>query len=71
MKLSALPMPDTDIMHNADVSTDINTDLLENSAPRIISDLSLFKWNTRPYLPVQDTQGGRPMEGMTESLQEE
>ena len=43
LKLSARPMPDTDIVHNADVNTDINTDLLENSAPRIISDLSLFK----------------------------
>ena len=71
LKLSARSMPDTDIVHNADVSTDINTDLLENSAPRIISDFSLFKWNTRLYPPVQDTQGGRPMEGMTESLQEE
>ena len=71
LKLSARPMPDTDIVHNTDVSTDINTDLLENSAPRIISDLSLFKWNMRPYPPVQNTQGGRPMEGMTESIQEE
>ena len=64
-------MPDTDIVHNADVSTDINTDWLYNSAPRIISDSSLFKWNTRLYPPVQNTQGGRPMEGMTESIQEE
>ena len=61
-------MPDTDIVHNADVRTNINTDLLENSAPRIISDLSLFKWNTRPYPPVQNTQGGLPMEGMTDSI---
>ena len=68
LKLSARPMPDTDIVHNADVSTDINTDLLENSAPRIISDLSLFKWNLRPYPPVQNTQGRRPMEGMTDSI---
>ena len=70
-KLSAWPMPDTDIVHNADVSTDINTDLPENSAPMIISDLSLLKWNTQPYPPVQDTQGGRPMEGIAEPLQEE
>ena len=61
-------MPDTDIVHNADVSTDIHTDLLENSASMIISDLSMFKWNTRPYPPVQNTQGGRPMEGMTDSI---
>ena len=66
--LSARPMPDTDIGHNADVITDINTDLPENSAPMIISDLRLFKWNTQPYTPVQD---GRPMEGITEPLQEE
>ena len=58
----------TDIVHNADVSTDIYTDLLEDSAPRIISELSLFKWNTRPYPPVRNTQGGRPMEGMTDSI---
>ena len=70
-KLSARPMPDTDIVYNADVSTDKNTELPENSAPRIIWEFSLFKWNTKPYPPVQDTQGGRPMEGMTKSLQEE
>ena len=68
LKLSARLMPDTDIVHNADVSTDIYTDLRENSAPRIISDLSMFKWNTRPYPPVWNTQGGRPMEGMTDSI---
>ena len=68
LKLSARPMPDTDILHNADVSTDIYTDLLEKSAPMIISDLSLFKWNTRPYPPARNTQGGRPMEGMTDSI---
>ena len=65
--LSALPMPDTEI-HNTDVSTDINTDLPENSAPMIISDLSLLKWNTHPYTPAQDTQGGRPMKGIIEPL---
>ena len=70
-KLSARPMLDTDIVNNTDVNTDINTDLPENSAPMIISDLSLLKWNTQPYLPGQDTQGGRPMEGITEPLQEE
>ena len=63
-KVSARPMPDIDIIHNADVSTDINTDRPENSAPRNISDVNLFKCN------VQDTQGGRPMEGMTKSRQE-
>ena len=68
LKLSARLMPDTDIVHNADVSIDIYTDLLDNSAPRIISDLSLFKWNTRPYSPVRNTQGGRPMEGMMDSI---
>ena len=61
-------MPDTDIVHNADVSTDINTDLPENSAPMIISDLSLLKWNTQLYPPVQDAQGDRPTEGITEPL---
>ena len=71
VKLSARTMPDTDIVYNADVSTDINTDRLENSAPRISSDSSLFKRNMRPYPPVQNTQGGRPMEGMTESILEE
>ena len=39
LKLSARPIPDTDIVYNADVSTDVYTDLLENSAPRIISDI--------------------------------
>ena len=70
-KLSARPMPDTDIVHNTDVNTDINTDLAENSAPMIISNLSLLKWNTQLYPPVQDTQCGRLMEGITEPLQEE
>ena len=65
VKLSARPMPDIDIVHNTDVSTDINTDRPENSAPRNIWDVNLFKCNT------QDTQGGRPMEGMTKSRQEE
>ena len=64
-KLSARPMPDIDIVHNADVSTDMNTDRPENSAPRNNSDVNLFKRN------VQDTQEGRPMEGMTKSCQEE
>ena len=39
LTLSARPMPDTDIIHNANVSIDIYTDLLENSVPRIISDI--------------------------------
>ena len=62
-KLSAWPMPDTDIVHNTDVNTDINTDLPENSAPMIISNLTLLTCNTQPYPPVQDIQSGRPMEG--------
>ena len=57
-KLSARPMPDIDIVHNADVSNDINTDRPENSAPRNISDVNLFKCNPS-------------MEGMTKSCQEE
>ena len=64
-KLSARPMPDIDIVHNADVSTDIDTDRPENSAPRNNSDMNLFKGN------AQDTQEGRPMEGITKSRQEE
>ena len=51
-RLSAWPMPDIDIVHNADVSTDINTD----SASRNNSDVNLFKRN------AQDTQEGRPMD---------
>ena len=58
-KLSARPTPVIDVVHNADVNTDINTDRPENSAPRNISDVNLFKCN------VLDTQEGRPMEGMT------
>ena len=54
-RLSARPMPDIDIVHNADVNTDINTDRPENSAPRSNSDVNLFKRN------AQDTQEGRPM----------
>ena len=64
-KLSARPTPVIDIVHNADVNTDINTDRPESSAPRNISDVNLFKCN------VQDTQEGRPMEGMTKSRQED
>ena len=64
-KLSARPMPDIDIVHNADVSTDINTDRPENSAPRNNSDVNLFKRN------AQDNQEVRPMEGITKSRQEE
>ena len=44
-KLSAQPTPVIDIVHNADVNTDINTDRPENSAPRNISDVNLFKCN--------------------------
>ena len=57
--------PVIDIVHNADVNTDINTDRPDNSAPRNISDVNLLKYN------VQDTQEGRPMEGMTKSRQED
>ena len=45
-KLSARPMPDIDIVHNADVSTDINTDRPVNSAPRNISDVNRQKKGT-------------------------
>ena len=51
-KLSARPTPVIDIVHNTDVNTDINTDRPENSAPRNISDVNLFKCNG------QDTQEG-------------
>ena len=64
-KLSARPMPDIDIVHNADVSIDINTDRPKNSAPRNNSDVNLFKRN------APDTHEGRPMEGITKSCQEE
>ena len=64
-KLLARPMPDIDIVHNADVSTDINTDRPENSAPRNNLDVNMFKRN------VPDTHEGRPMEGITKSCQEE
>ena len=63
-KLSARPTPAIDIVHKTDVNTDINTDRLENSDPRNISDVNLFKCS------VQDTQEGQPMEGMTKSRQE-
>ena len=63
-KLSARPTTVIDIVHNADVNTDINTDRPENSAPRNISDVNLFKGS------VQDAQEGLPMEGMTKSRQE-
>ena len=65
LKLSARPTPVIDIVHNAAVNTDINTDRPESSAARNISDVNLFKCN------VQDTQKGRPMEGMTKSRQED
>ena len=58
-------MPDIDIVHNADVSTYINTDRPENSASRNNSDVNLFKRN------AQDTQEGRPMEMIAKSRQEE
>ena len=64
-KLSARPTPAIDIIHKTDVNTDINTDRPENSDPRNISDMNLFKCS------VQDTQEGQPMEGMTKSRQED
>ena len=64
-KLSARPTTVIDILHNGDVNTDINTDRPENSAPRNISDVNLFKCS------VQDSQEGQLMEGMTKSRQED
>ena len=69
--LSARPMLDPDIVIDTDVNADINTDLPENSAPMMNSDSSLLKCNAQPCPPGQDTQGCRPMEGITEPLQVE
>ena len=52
-KLSVRPTKVLDMVHNADVNTDINTNRPDNSAPRNVSDVNLFKCS------VQDTQEGR------------
>ena len=44
LKSSARPTTVIDIVHNADVNTDKNTDQPDNSAPMNISDVNLFKW---------------------------
>ena len=62
-KLSAWPTPVIEIVHNTDVSIDIDTDRPENSAPSNISDVNLFKCK------VQDNREDRPMKGMTNSHQ--
>ena len=67
--LSAWPMLDPAIVIDSDVNADINTDLPENSAPMMNSDLRLLKRNTQLYPPGQDTQGCRPTKGITEPLQ--
>ena len=69
--LSARPILDPAIAIDTDVSADINTDLPENSAPMMNTDSRLLKCNTQVYLPGRDTQGCRPMKGITEPLQVE
>ena len=62
-KLLAWPTPVIDNVHNTDVNTDIDTDRPENSVPRNISDVNLFKCK------VQDNREDRPMKWMTKSHQ--
>ena len=69
--LSARPILDPAIAIDTDVSADINADLPENSAPMMNTDSRLLKCNTQVYPPRRDTQGCRPMKGITEPLQVE
>ena len=55
--LSARPILDPAIAIDTDVSTDINTDMPENSAPMINMDSRLLKCDTQVYPPGRDTQG--------------
>ena len=69
--LSARPILDPAIATDTDVSADINTDLPENSAPMMNTDSRLLKCDTQVYPLGRDTQGCRPMKGITEPLQVE
>ena len=69
--LSARPILDSDVAIDTDVNADINIDLPENSAPMMNTDSRLLKCNTQLYPPGQDTQGCRPMKGITETRQVE
>ena len=70
-KSSARPMSDPDQVNNADVNADVDTDLSENSAPMMNSDLRFFKLEAQSCPPGQDALGCRPMEGIIEPLQVE
>ena len=69
--MSARPILDPAIAIDTDVNADINTDLPENSAPMMNTDSRLLKCNTQLYPPGRDTQGCRPMKGITETRQVE
>ena len=69
--LSARPILDPAIAIDTDVSADIYADLPENSAPMMNTDSRLLKCNMQVYPPGRDTQGCRPMKGITKPLQVE
>ena len=71
LKSSARPMSDPDQVNNADVNADVDTDLPENSAPMMNSDLRFLKLEAQLCPPGQDALGCRPMEGIIEPLQVE
>ena len=71
LKSLAWPMLDPDQVNNADVNTDLDTDLPENSAPMMSLDFRFLKLDAQSCPPGQDALGCRPMEGITEPLQVE
>ena len=67
-KSSARPMLDPDKVDNADVNTDVNTDLPENSALMRNLDLRFCQSDTQLCPSVTDTLHRRPMEGISGRL---
>ena len=68
LKSSARPMSDPDQVNNADVNAGVDTDLPENSAPMMNSDLRVLKLEAQSCPPGQDAMGCRPMAGIIEPL---
>ena len=61
LKSSARLMSDPDQVNNADVNADVDTDLPENSAPMMNSDLRFLKLEAQSCPLGQDALGCRPM----------
>ena len=67
-KSSTRPMLDPDKVDNADVNTDVNTDLPESSALMRNLDLRFWQSDTQLCPSVTDTLHRRPMEGISGRL---